>query len=241
MGDTLRELRAVSISSFSFRPFERVPTRSPIPDLVVAFAFSPYTLAFPPWSLSILQDLWNRSSHLFFKANFFDNFVPSLLQPRKVFRGCAYRSHKVPYIYPYNQRTADLAYLGPKDWTPILCDSPRYPILHPHPGYLNKPRNQFKMPRFQTLRRRLSAANLRTSLRRSSSASTQSTRSRDSFGSSTSSASSTMHTINAVLVRQPSIAGFEEEKRSSGHELGLLEPRPIVYWGGLEERMMGSF
>ena len=95
------------------------------------------------------------------------------------------------------------------------------------------------MPRFQTIRRRLSASNLRSSLRRSSSASTQSTQSRDSFTSST---SSTVHTINAVLVRQPSIAGFQEEQRSSGHELGLLlEPRPIVYWGGVEERMMGSF
>jgi hypothetical protein len=31
-----------------------------------------------------------------------------------------------------------------------------------------------------------------------------------------------------------------EEKKSFGSELSLLEPRPVVYWGGLEERM-GSF
>ncbi|KAI1398750.1 hypothetical protein F4819DRAFT_489243 [Hypoxylon fuscum] len=46
-----------------------------------------------------------------------------------------------------------------------------------------------------------------------------------------------VNTINAVLFRQPSIADLEEEKRISGPELGLLEPRPIVYWGGVEERM----
>jgi len=36
---------------------------------------------------------------------------------------------------------------------------------------------------------------------------------------------------------------MDEEKRSFGSGLEVLEPRPIVYWGGLEERMehMGSF
>ncbi|EMR70697.1 hypothetical protein MGN70_002920 [Eutypa lata] len=91
--------------------------------------------------------------------------------------------------------------------------------------------------RFQTIRHRFSRNSLRSSFRRSSSASSQSTHSRDSFASASSSPAST---INFVLVRQPSIADFEEEQRSQGPELGLLEPRPIVYWGGMEERM-GSF
>ncbi|KAI1328295.1 hypothetical protein F5Y16DRAFT_369345 [Xylariaceae sp. FL0255] len=89
--------------------------------------------------------------------------------------------------------------------------------------------------RLQTFRSRFSPSHLRHSLRRSSSASSASATS--SCGSS---ASSVTHTINAVLFRQPSIVDMEEEKRRSGAELGLLEPRPIVYWGGLEERM-GSF
>ncbi|KAI0545751.1 hypothetical protein F4679DRAFT_588212 [Xylaria curta] len=63
--------------------------------------------------------------------------------------------------------------------------------------------------RFQMIRSRFSPSNLRTSLRRSSSASTATSSSND----------------------------MEEEKRRSGAELTVLEPRPIVYWGGLEERM----
>jgi hypothetical protein len=39
------------------------------------------------------------------------------------------------------------------------------------------------------------------------------------------------------MFRQPSILFMEEEKKDHGSELGLLEPRPIVYWGGMEERM----
>jgi len=37
--------------------------------------------------------------------------------------------------------------------------------------------------------------------------------------------------------RQPSIAGLEEERRSFGREMGVLEPRPVVFWMGVEERM----
>ncbi|RWA14570.1 hypothetical protein EKO27_g535 [Xylaria grammica] len=85
--------------------------------------------------------------------------------------------------------------------------------------------------RFQIIRSRFSPSNLRTSLRRSSSAST---------ATSSSGSSSPVHTINAVLFRQPSILDMEEEKRRSGAELSVLEPRPIVYWGGLEERILGS-
>ncbi|OTA80181.1 hypothetical protein M434DRAFT_401859 [Hypoxylon sp. CO27-5] len=88
--------------------------------------------------------------------------------------------------------------------------------------------------RFQTIRSRFSPSGIRTSFRRSSSASTTSTSSYQSYSSAS---SSPVSTINAVLFRQPSIADLEEEKRSSGPELSILEPRPIVYWGGVEERM----
>ncbi|KAI1630743.1 hypothetical protein F4809DRAFT_242952 [Biscogniauxia mediterranea] len=92
--------------------------------------------------------------------------------------------------------------------------------------------------RFQTIRSRFSPSGLRTSFRRrSSSASSETASSCHSFGSSS---ASPVSTINEVLFRQPSIADLEAEKRSSGPELSMLEPRPIVYWGGLEERM-GSF
>ncbi|KAH6659903.1 hypothetical protein BKA67DRAFT_653110 [Truncatella angustata] len=74
--------------------------------------------------------------------------------------------------------------------------------------------------RFQSIRSRFSATGIRTSLRRAS--------------------SSPVETINSVLSRQPSFVEMEEERKSFGSELNLLEPRPVVYWGGLEERM-GSF
>ncbi|KAI9171904.1 Calcium-channel protein cch1 [Paramyrothecium foliicola] len=54
---------------------------------------------------------------------------------------------------------------------------------------------------------------------------------------STSSRSSTTTTINSVIVQQPSIAGLQEERRSFGTGLEILEPRPIVYWGSVEERI----
>lgn len=83
--------------------------------------------------------------------------------------------------------------------------------------------------RFHMIRSRFSPSRVRTSLRRPSSASTTT--------SSSSGSSSPVHTINAVLFRQPSILDMEEEKRQSSAELTVLEPRPIVYWGGLEERI----
>ncbi|EHK98652.1 hypothetical protein M7I_5537 [Glarea lozoyensis 74030] len=43
--------------------------------------------------------------------------------------------------------------------------------------------------------------------------------------------------INAIMHRQPSIVDMEEEKKTFPTGLEILEPRPIVYWGGLEERM----
>ncbi|KAE8453801.1 hypothetical protein EG329_009313 [Mollisiaceae sp. DMI_Dod_QoI] len=60
---------------------------------------------------------------------------------------------------------------------------------------------------------------------------------RDSYASNT---SSPISTIDAIMRRQPSMLDMEEEKRSFGSGLEILEPRPLVYWGGLEERM-GSF
>ncbi|KAK7418311.1 hypothetical protein QQZ08_011298 [Neonectria magnoliae] len=83
--------------------------------------------------------------------------------------------------------------------------------------------------RFETVAGRFSPSKLRNSFRRrSSSAST-----RDSYSSVSSSAS----TINSIILRQPSLVGMEEERRKFGSELRVLEPRPIVYWGSVEERM----
>ncbi|KJR82630.1 uncharacterized protein SPSK_03781 [Sporothrix schenckii 1099-18] len=87
--------------------------------------------------------------------------------------------------------------------------------------------------RFHALTARLSPQKLRISLRRTSTSSTTSS-SRDSCSSTD---SSPLSTINSVIFRQPSIVNMEEERKSFGSELSLLEPRPIVYWGGLEERL----
>ena len=75
---------------------------------------------------------------------------------------------------------------------------------------------------------------LRTSFRRSSTTSVA-----DSNRSSVSSPkpSSPVRTINSVMSRQPSIVDLEEERKIFGGELAVLEPRPIVYWGSVEERM----
>jgi len=58
---------------------------------------------------------------------------------------------------------------------------------------------------------------------------------RDSYASSSN--SSPIDTINAIMHRQPSMLEMDEERRSVGSALEIMEPRPIVYWGGLEERM----
>ncbi|KKA30523.1 hypothetical protein TD95_003377 [Thielaviopsis punctulata] len=87
--------------------------------------------------------------------------------------------------------------------------------------------------RFQSITAKLNPSSLRTHFRnRSSSASTT-----HSVSSISSTASSPVETINSVMFRQPSIVNMEAERRVFGSELGVLEPRPIVYWGGLEERM----
>jgi len=59
---------------------------------------------------------------------------------------------------------------------------------------------------------------------------------RDSYGSN---AASPVSTINAIMHRRPSMLDLEEEKKSFASGLEMLEPRPIVYWGGLEERLGG--
>ncbi|KAH8675331.1 hypothetical protein BX600DRAFT_170076 [Xylariales sp. PMI_506] len=95
--------------------------------------------------------------------------------------------------------------------------------------------------RFQSIRSRFSPAGIRTSFRRTSSAGSSRSSSRNSFASNaSSSAGSPIEAINSVLSRQPSFVRMEEERRSFASELNVLEPRPVVYWGGLEERM-GSF
>ncbi|ELR06160.1 hypothetical protein VC83_07349 [Pseudogymnoascus destructans] len=44
-------------------------------------------------------------------------------------------------------------------------------------------------------------------------------------------------TVRSILSRQSSLVDLEEEERDFGTEIGVLEPRPAVFWQGLEERM----
>lgn len=88
--------------------------------------------------------------------------------------------------------------------------------------------------RFETMASRFSPSRLRSSLRRSSSASTAT---QNSYSSTSTALSASAATINNIILRQPSLVNMEEERRSFGSELSLLEPRPIVYWGSVEERI----
>jgi hypothetical protein len=54
---------------------------------------------------------------------------------------------------------------------------------------------------------------------------------------STSSRASATSTINSIMYQQPSIAGLQEERRTFATGLNILEPRPIVYWGSVEDRI----
>jgi hypothetical protein len=72
------------------------------------------------------------------------------------------------------------------------------------------------------------------SSRRVSASSWDSTHSYDSNESST---SATASVINTIIARVPSIADLEEERRVFSSELSVLEPRPIVYWEGMEGKM----
>ncbi|OLN92867.1 hypothetical protein CCHL11_08822 [Colletotrichum chlorophyti] len=88
--------------------------------------------------------------------------------------------------------------------------------------------------RFQSVTARFSPSTLRTTFRRSSSASSRASSDRDSYATTS---SSPVSTINSIIFRQPSMLDIEEERKSFGSELSILEPRPIVYWGSVEERM----
>src|SRR4051812_35463990 len=86
--------------------------------------------------------------------------------------------------------------------------------------------------------RSLSFSTIRTSFRRNRSPSSVLSSTRDSYASST---SSPISTINDIMHRQPSMLEMDEEKRRFASGLEILEPRPIVYWGGVEERMSSPF
>ncbi|ROW01756.1 hypothetical protein VSDG_02209 [Cytospora chrysosperma] len=64
---------------------------------------------------------------------------------------------------------------------------------------------------------------------------TSTSSSRNSYASYTSSTSA-VSTINSVIFRQPSILDLEEEHKNYGSELKILEPRPVVFYGSMEER-----
>ncbi|KAK4197475.1 hypothetical protein QBC40DRAFT_142149, partial [Triangularia verruculosa] len=83
--------------------------------------------------------------------------------------------------------------------------------------------------RFQTIAARFSPHKIRTSFRRSSSASTSSRASSDRM-SFTSQASSPVETINSIVLRQKS---FDLDEK----DLFVLEPRPAATFCSLEARM----
>lgn len=64
---------------------------------------------------------------------------------------------------------------------------------------------------------------------------TSTSSSRNSYASNTSSASAAS-SINSLIFRQPSIMDLEEEHKTFGSELKILEPRPVVFFGSMEER-----
>ncbi|KAK2063848.1 hypothetical protein LY76DRAFT_159202 [Colletotrichum caudatum] len=88
--------------------------------------------------------------------------------------------------------------------------------------------------RFQSITSHFSPSTLRTTFRRSSSASSRASSDRGSYATSS---SSPVSTINSIIFRQPSMLDLEEERKSFGSELSILEPRPVVYFGSVEERM----
>lgn len=49
--------------------------------------------------------------------------------------------------------------------------------------------------------------------------------------------STNANTINSIIYRQPSIVGLVQERACFPTELGVLEPRPVVYWSSVEERI----
>lgn len=47
----------------------------------------------------------------------------------------------------------------------------------------------------------------------------------------------TTTTINSVIYRQPAVVGFVQERTTFPRELVVLEPRPLVYWSSVEDRI----
>ncbi|PSR78246.1 hypothetical protein BD289DRAFT_486140 [Coniella lustricola] len=74
-----------------------------------------------------------------------------------------------------------------------------------------------------------------TMRRRSTTSSETSEVSRISFASNMSAASAAS-TINSVLFRQPSVIDLQQEHEQFSSKLTVLEPRPIVFYGSMEER-----
>jgi len=81
-----------------------------------------------------------------------------------------------------------------------------------------------------------SFTHLRTSFRRSTSRDSSASH-RSQRNSCASPTTSPVGTIISIMSRQPSMLDLEEERRSFGSGLEILEPRPLVYWAGLEDRM----
>lgn len=44
-------------------------------------------------------------------------------------------------------------------------------------------------------------------------------------------------TLNSIMQQRPSVIHLEEEQKIFATGLNVLEPRPVVYWGGMEETM----
>jgi hypothetical protein len=110
-------------------------------------------------------------------------------------------------------------------------------------SYIQKEKGKkMQSSRFSALAAHLTPSALRTSFRRSSSlsSSTGGGSRPASLRSSRDVSGSPVMTINSIVLRQPSYLELEAEKRSYASELSILEPRPVVYWESMEERM-GSF
>ncbi|TDZ22131.1 hypothetical protein C8034_v010181 [Colletotrichum sidae] len=89
-------------------------------------------------------------------------------------------------------------------------------------------------PSLQSITAYFTPETLRSTFRRSSSASSRASSDRGSYATT---ASSPASTINSIVFRQPSMLDLEEERKSFGSELDILEPRPVMYWESVEERM----
>ncbi|KAI6250295.1 hypothetical protein HI914_01987 [Erysiphe necator] len=48
---------------------------------------------------------------------------------------------------------------------------------------------------------------------------------------------SSAKTVNAIMQRRPSVLNMKKELQVFGHGLNVLEPRPLIYWGSMEETM----